>query len=92
VVIAGHVDTAEDGPGALIRLEDLRLDAPIEVRAGDRVVRYRAVARRSYAKQRLPADLFRAGTAPRLVLITCGGTFSDGAYSHNVVVYAEPIS
>ncbi len=92
VVIAGHVDTAQDGPGALARLEKLPLGAPIEVRAGDRVVQYRAVARRSYAKQRLPAELFRTGTAPRLALVTCGGTFRDGTYSHNVVVYAEPSS
>ncbi|WP_249999045.1 class F sortase [Actinoplanes sp. M2I2] len=91
VVIAGHVDTAEDGPGALFRLETLPLGATIEVRAGDRVVAYRAVARRSYAKQRLPADLFAPGTAPRLALVTCGGTFHNGVYSHNVVVYAEPV-
>ena len=91
VVIAGHVDTAEDGPGALVRLAELPVGAPVEVRAGDRVVRYRAVARRSYAKQRLPADLFRTGTMPRLALVTCGGTFSQGTYSHNVIVYAEPI-
>jgi hypothetical protein len=64
----------------------------IDVRAGDRVVRYRAVARRSYAKRRLPDDLFRTDTAPRLVLITCGGAFSNGTYSHNVVVYATPVS
>ncbi len=91
VVIAGHVDTAEDGPGALFRLETLPLGAKIEVRAGDRVVAYRAVARRSYPKQRLPADLFATDTAPRLALVTCGGTFSDGVYSRNVVVYAEPL-
>ena len=52
---------------------------------------YRAVARRSYVKRKLPADLFRTDTAPRLVLITCGGSFADGTYSHNVVVYAEPV-
>ncbi|WP_250031361.1 class F sortase [Paractinoplanes maris] len=91
VVIAGHVDTAEDGPGALFRLENLPLGATIEVRAGERVFAYRAVARRSYSKQRLPADLFAPGTAPRLALVTCGGSFHDGVYSHNVVVYAEPV-
>jgi len=91
VVIAGHVDTAEDGPGALFRLENLPLGATIQVRAGDRVVGYRAVARRSYPKQRLPKDLYAVGTTPRLALVTCGGTFHDGVYSHNVVVYADPV-
>jgi hypothetical protein len=91
VVIAGHVDTAEDGPGALFRLENLPLGATIQVRAGDRVVGYRAVARRSYPKQRLPKDLYAVDTTPRLALVTCGGMFRDGVYSHNVVVYADPV-
>ena len=65
--------------------------ARIEVRTTDGVVAYRAVARRSYTKRRLPGDLFRTDTTSRLVLITCGGAFSDGAYSHNVVLYAEPL-
>ena len=90
VLMAGHVDTAEDGRGALFRLEKLPIGAPIEVRAGDRTITYRTVARRSYDKQRLPKTLFNAGGAPQLALVTCGGTFKDGVYSHNVVVYAEP--
>ena len=91
VLIAGHVDTAADGRGALFRLGDLAMGARIVIRAGDHDVVYRAVARRSYAKSRLPADLFRSDGAPRLVLVTCGGRFSDGAYARNVVVYAEPV-
>jgi hypothetical protein len=91
VLIAGHVDTAADGRGALFRLEDLAMGARIIVRAGDHDVVYRAVARRSYRKSRLPADLFRSDGAPRLVLVTCGGRFSGGAYARNVVVYAEPL-
>ena len=63
----------------------------VEVTAGDRVFRYRVAARRGYAKSRLPGDLFAAGGAPRLALVTCGGRFSDGAYDSNVVVYAEPL-
>ena len=91
VLIAGHVDTAADGRGALFALETLPMGATVEVRSGGAAQRYRTVARRSYVKQRLPGDLFRPGTPPRLVLITCGGDFHDGSYSHNVVVYAEPV-
>lgn len=91
VLIAGHVDTAADGRGALFRLDDLAVGARIVVRAGDHDVVYRMVARRSYAKSRLPADLFRSDGAPRLVLVTCGGRFSGGTYARNVVVYADPI-
>ncbi|GAA3351995.1 hypothetical protein GCM10020358_84170 [Amorphoplanes nipponensis] len=91
VLIAGHVDTAEDGAGALYRLETLPVGARIVVRAGDRDVAYRVTARRSYAKSRLPAALFRRDTGPLLALVTCGGAFRDGAYDHNVVVYATPL-
>jgi hypothetical protein len=55
---------------------------------------YRVVAVRSYPKTALPARLFTAGAAARLVLITCGGTFDAAAhhYSDNVVVYAVPVN
>ncbi|GAB2604422.1 hypothetical protein Aab01nite_78090 [Paractinoplanes abujensis] len=92
VLIAGHVDTAEDGRGALYSLETLPMGARIEVRAGRTTYEYRAVARRSFVKRQLPADVFSTATSPRLVLITCGGDFRDGSYSHNVLVYAEPVS
>jgi hypothetical protein len=74
----------------MFRLERLPIGARILVQAGNRTVAYRAVARRSYDKQRLPAALFDRGTAPQLALVTCGGTFRNGVYSRNVVLYAEP--
>jgi hypothetical protein len=91
VLIAGHVDTAQDGRGALYRLEKLAVGSRIEVRAGDRSIAYRVTARRSYAKSRLPKALFRRDTSPQLALVTCGGAFRDGTYDHNVVVYATPM-
>lgn len=91
VLIAGHVDTARDGKGALYRLARLPVGARIEVRGGDRTVAYRVTARRSYPKSRLPKDLFRRDADGRLALVTCGGAFRDGAYDHNVVVYAAPL-
>jgi hypothetical protein len=90
VLLAGHVDTADQGVGALFRLERLTMGSTIGVSAAGQVTTYRAVARRSFDKQHLPPDLFDPSTAPRLVLVTCGGTFRHGTYSHNVVVYAEP--
>jgi hypothetical protein len=91
VLIAGHVDTARDGKGALYRLESLAMGARVDVRAGDRTIAYRVTARRSYAKSRLPKELYRRDTAPQLALVTCGGAFRNGAYDHNVVVYATPL-
>ncbi len=91
VLIAGHVDTARAGKGALFQLERLPIGATIGVRAGDRTFVYRTVARRSYPKQRLPDALFARTGPAQLVLITCGGAFHNGAYDHNVVVYASPV-
>jgi sortase (surface protein transpeptidase) len=91
VLIAGHVDTAEAGRGALFRLESLRMGATVEVAAAGQVFRYRVNARRGYAKTRLPADLFATAGPPRLAMVTCGGGFSHGAYDSNLVVNAEPV-
>jgi hypothetical protein len=91
VVITGHVDTAQEGPGALFRLAGIPMGSRIYVRSRDERVRtYRIAARRSYPKQSLPSTVFTGSGPPRLVLITCGGTFDDHtrSYSHNVVAYA----
>jgi hypothetical protein len=88
VLVAGHVDTADEGRGALFRLESLPMGTAVEVTTAGQVFRYRVTARRSYAKTRLPADLFTTGGPPRLVLVTCGGRFREGAYDSNVVVFA----
>jgi hypothetical protein len=91
VLIAGHVDTASAGKGALFQLERLPMGATVDLRAGGRTFVYRTTARRSYPKQRLPKALFARTGPAQLVLITCGGAFHNGAYDHNVVVYASPV-
>ena len=92
VLVAGHVDTARDGPGALFKLESLPMGATIKVTTEDRTIVYRAVARRTYLKRRLPAALFSVDGPAQLVLVTCGGSFHDGSYSRNIVVYATPMN
>lgn len=91
VVIAGHVDTAQEGPGALFRLAEIPVGSRIHVRSRDGTTRtYRVAARRSYPKRNLPATVFAGSGSPRLVLITCGGTFDEHtrSYSDNIVAYA----
>lgn len=92
VVLAGHVDTKANGPGALYRLETLVPGDEISVGATSGPASYRVVARHAYRKGRLPADIFSADGPARLVLITCGGAFdhSTRTYAYNVVVYAAP--
>lgn len=94
VVLDGHIDSAQAGPGALFRLADLHAADLITVTTatGARWP-YTVTARRAYGKiHGLPPELFATAGAPRLVLITCGGPFdtATGSYLDNVVVFAVP--
>lgn len=90
-VLAGHVDSAAEGAGALAALREIVPRARIELTDVFSVRHaYRVVARRTYPKYALPDEVFRVGGEARLVLITCGGPFDEsvGRYRDNVVVYA----
>lgn len=93
-VIAGHVDSAVYGLGALSVLRTVSPGEQVRIIGADhRTYRYRITARREYRKAGLPAtDIFRTDGAPRLILITCGGRFDSGLaqYEDNIVVYAAP--
>ncbi len=92
VVLAGHVDTRADGPGALFRLAALRPDDRVVVETAAGEVDYVVQGVRHYPKAALPAEAFDTGGSARLVLITCGGVFdrSTRRYADNVVAYAVP--
>lgn len=94
-VISGHVDSATAGVGALAALRDVAIGTRIELVDTFRGRHaYRVVARRTYPKYDLPAEVFRVRAPARLVLITCGGPFDEraGQYRDNLVVYAVPVS
>lgn len=93
-VLAGHVDSRDQGPGAFFRLKDVEPGARITVTDNRGVARtFEVVARRQFPKDQLPADAFATSGDPRLVLITCGGDFDAGArsYRDNIAVYAVAI-
>ena len=94
VVLAGHVDSARQGPGAFFGIRALEPgDRVILSSADGRTAAYTVAARRQYPKSTLPAgQAFDQDTMPRLVLVTCGGSFDRATrhYSDNVVVYALP--
>lgn len=94
VVIDGHVDTAVDGPGTLFYLRELRPGDPVVLSTDHAVRDYVIAAVRSYPKVDLPSEVFDAAGRPRLVILTCGGTFNKQTrqYSDNVVAYAVPAS
>ncbi|SFT32618.1 Sortase family protein [Geodermatophilus amargosae] len=93
-VLAGHVDDAEQGLGALAPLREAAPGQEVLVTdAAGATTRWRVVSRELLDKQALPVDLlFGREGPPRLTLVTCGGPFLPdvGGYRDNVVVVAEP--
>jgi hypothetical protein len=94
-VLAGHVDDAEQGLGALAPLREVEAGAEVQVTdASGAVTRWRVVSRELIEKRAVPlAALFQRAGPPRLVLLTCGGEFLPElrSYADNVVVVAEPV-
>jgi hypothetical protein len=92
IVIAGHVDSAEQGKGAFFHLRDLdRGDRLVVTGADGRARTFSVVAREIFTKSAIPLDRFFAREGPlRLTLITCGGPFASGHYRDNVVITAVP--
>ncbi|MEU7873671.1 class F sortase [Dactylosporangium sp. NPDC049140] len=94
IVLAGHVDTAEQGGGAFFRLRELGPGDAVTVTGDDgRAYPFAVVAREVYPKTQIPLErYFARDGAPRLTLITCGGPFDSRTrhYRDNVVVTAVP--
>ncbi|GIG90112.1 class F sortase [Plantactinospora endophytica] len=89
-VIAGHLDSTT-GPAVFARLAELRPGDRIEVRRGDRWLRFRVTGTSRHAKAEFPtAAVYGPTPGPELRLITCGGTFDRPTrhYRDNVVVFA----
>jgi sortase (surface protein transpeptidase) len=95
-VIVGHRDSATQGSGALFGIEELPLGSTITVTAQDGTTHEFIVdSVELIDKSLLPAEaprIFSLTGEYRLVLITCGGAFDEGARSYlsNVVVTALP--
>jgi len=92
-VIAGHVDSAADGPSVFYRLGALRPhDRILVTRADGSVAVFAVDAVRRYTKKAFPAKVVYGDTdRAALRLITCGGPFdrSTGHYLDNIVVLAS---
>jgi hypothetical protein len=93
-LIAGHVDSASAGAGALYNLRRLDRGDRIRVIGVDRrATSWKVISVPQYTvKTALPRALFRTTGPPRLALVTCGGPFdaATGHYLDNVIVWAAP--
>jgi Sortase domain len=91
-IIAGHVDSAAAGPGALYGLKNLRIGDAVQVVGSDgRASAWTVTAKpETTRKSALPPSLFVTSGPPRLALVTCGGPFdaATGHYLDNVIVWA----
>lgn len=93
-VVAGHVDTLEEGVGPLARLSSVRVGAEVRLVVGGRTVTYRVERVERVAKSVLDLPrLFARGGPARLQLVTCGGAYlpDRGGYQDNVVVTARRV-
>jgi Sortase domain len=94
IVIAGHVDSAAAGAGALFPLKNARPGTVITVTSADgRTHSYKVVSVKTMLKADLPTDIWSQHGGNRLVVVTCGGPFDSATrhYRDNVVVTAIPV-
>jgi LPXTG-site transpeptidase (sortase) family protein len=91
-VVAGHIDDRVQGHGAFYDLAGVAVGDPITVTTSTGVeLDYRVSDVRQIAKTDLPVDeIFAIDGPPRLMLVTCGGSFDRATrnYRDNVVVTA----
>ena len=94
-LIAGHVDSAAAGPGALHDLGTLQVGDVIRIDDSTGGVSTWSVAAppETNLKTQLPPALWVTTGAPRLALVTCGGPFDSatGHYLDNVIVWASQV-
>ena len=95
-VLSGHVDDYRQGPGAFARIGELGPGDLVRVVDDSGVSRdFSVLSREQWNKGEVPLDrLFDRGGDPRLVLITCGGSFNSSTlgYDDNIAITAVPIS
>lgn len=96
VLVAGHVDNAAQGQGALYWIHTLAAGDVIFLAEGGLVTRWQVTGLEAVHKAALPDRVWAGPDGPRqLILVTCGGQFlrdadGRGHYEDNVIVTAVP--
>jgi hypothetical protein len=87
----GHLDTKR-GPGLFARVPRVPIGAGIQItdRRGE-VHSYEVVGRAQVRKDRFPtSEVYGSASSPVLVLVTCGGPYTEGrGYRDNILLYAR---
>lgn len=94
-LIAGHVDSAEQGLGVFAELRRLDSGDPVTVVDGlGATHRFVVTDIEEVAKVDLPEELFDTAGPRRVALVTCSGPFDERTrrYQDNLIVWAEPAS
>lgn len=90
-VIIGHLDTKR-GPGLFARVPRVPVGAGVRItdRRGE-VHAYEVVGRAQVRKDRFPtSEVYGGASSPVLVIVTCGGPYTEGrGYRDNVLLYAR---
>jgi LPXTG-site transpeptidase (sortase) family protein len=94
-VIAGHIDSAEQGVGYFGQLLSIEVGDEVTVRGDEATLTYRVSRTALIDKDVLVSDsaAFDQGGEHRLVLITCWGRWRPevSSYESNYVVFADPV-
>lgn len=95
-LIAAHLDSLPQGIGPFVALKSLTPGTEVLVSTADGgQSRYQVSSVQNIGKTQLPlGELFDRAGSPRVVLVTCGGPWSDeiGNYTENVIVIADPVA
>lgn len=94
-LLAGHIDSATAGEGALYRLRQVKKGDGVTVTdSRGRATRWRVTGVQVVPKTALPAALFVNHGPPKLAVVSCGGPFDSatGHYVDNVIAWAVPVT
>jgi hypothetical protein len=92
-LLAGHIDSAVQGHGALYGLQQIKNGAAVTVYgAKGKVTHWKVTKLEVVDKSALPSTLFVNTGPPRLAVVSCGGPFDSatGHYVDNVIAWAVP--
>jgi hypothetical protein len=92
-LIAGHIDSAAQGEGALYRLQQLKAGSSVTVYGQNGAKTSWTVQRVQVVnKSALPDSLYVNSGPAQLAIVSCGGPFdaATGHYVDNVIAWATP--